>query len=110
MRDPKFLFQLESSYFNSEKIYLTLKIVISIIKIGIWISKWLYFNSKKIFDLQNWYFSFLKNYLNLENVPWFRKLLFEFWIFLLDYENCYFNIYIFECDIDIWVLKILIWI
>ncbi len=35
MRDPKFLFQLESSYFNSEKIYLTLKIVISIIKIGI---------------------------------------------------------------------------
>ncbi len=69
MRDPKFLFQLESSYFNSEKIYLTLKIVISIIKIGIRISKWLYFNSKKIFDLQNWYFSFLKNYLNLENVP-----------------------------------------
>jgi len=32
---PKFVFELESSYFNSEKNYLNLKIVISIIKIVI---------------------------------------------------------------------------
>ncbi len=46
MHIPKFLFEFESAYFNSEFFYLNLKIIIS--------------NIKNLFEFQNWYLSFKK--------------------------------------------------
>ncbi len=81
----EFLFKSESSYFDFEFFYLNLKIVTSIIKKIIWVSKLIYLNSKKPVWIFKSIFEFLKVLFEFEN--WYLN----FETCLVELENCYFN-------------------